>query len=123
MGYAAFKVYQSTGLSSLPMKLALCHYALNLLWAPVFFGMQKLRLGHAMNLILLSSLLAIIPLFYRVHALSGVLLLPYLLWLMIATKLSETVCRLNPTAKGYNNAMLEASLCKLQKEAAEKVGL
>lgn len=85
--------------------------------------MKRLRAGHGLNLVLVATLLAIIPMFYRINAVSGILLLPYLAWLVFATKLSETICRLNPTVKGYNNAMLEAGICKLQQEAARKVGL
>mmetsp|Transcript_9878 Transcript_9878/g.13921 ORF Transcript_9878/g.13921 Transcript_9878/m.13921 type:complete len:246 (+) Transcript_9878:82-819(+) len=123
MGYAAFKVYQLKGISSPTLKLAFLHYFLNLVWAPVFFGMQRLRAAHAINFFLLPSLLVIIPNFYRINPLSGLLLLPYLFWLSFATKLNETICRLNPTEKGYNNAMLEADISKLQDEAAKRVGL
>jgi len=123
MGYAAFRVYQLKGLSSLPMKLALIHYLLNTSWAPIFFGMKRLRLGHVLNILLIATLLPIIPLFYQVDPLSGILLLPYMTWLFVATALSSAICALNPTVQGYNNAMLEADIYKLQKEAAKYAGL
>ena len=106
------------------MKVALGHYALNIIWAPTFFGMKRLRLGHGINLALVSSLaFGVIPLFYRVNPLSAYLLLPYLAWLAFATALSGTICQLNPTENGYNNAMLEDDIRRLQEEAARKIGL
>lgn len=123
MGYSAYKVYQATNLCSPQMKLALFHYALNISWAPIFFGMKRLRVGHGLNLLLIATLLAIIPSFYRINPISGLLLVPYLIWLVFAAKLSDSICKLNPTVKGYNNAMLEADICKLQEEAAARVGL
>lgn len=126
MGYSASRVFRSAtsgGWSSGPIQMALFHYALNISWAPVFFGMKRLRVGHGINLALVGTLLAIIPQFFKVDRASGLLLLPYLAWLMFATALSGTICKLNPTEKGYNNAMLEADIYDLQKEAADKVGL
>ena len=45
-------------------------------------------------------------------------LVPYLCWLLFATWLNLAICRLNPTANGYNNAAWQAGLSKLQKRAA-----
>ena len=130
IGYTFSKVYQIQNRSntlyiSFPLKLALSHYALNIAWPFVFFGMKKLRAGYIINLILLASLIAILPLFYQIYPASVALLFPYLCWLIFATKLNETICKLNPTGseKGYNNAMLQADICKLQAEAGRKAGL
>ena len=120
MGYAAYQVYQKVGLSHISMKLAFVHYLINISWAPVFFGMQRLRLGHAMNLAMIATLLPVMKWFYDIKPASALCLVPYLFWLLFATALSEAICRLNPTVKGYNNAMMEADICKLQKEAAKR---
>ena len=37
--------------------------------------------------------------------------LPYLVWLMYATKLNQAICRLNPMVGGVNEAMVQADLC------------
>ncbi len=37
--------------------------------------------------------------------------LPYLVWLMYATKLNQAICTLNPMVGGVNEAMVQADLC------------
>lgn len=100
------------------------HFLLNVTWAPVFFGLQRLRAALLMNYGLLASLcFGILPRFASSNALSAWLLVPYAVWLLYATALNQAVCRLNPTVKGYNNAMLQADLLKLQQGAAKYAGL
>ena len=125
MGVAAARVFKRTQtLSSTPMVLWMIHFlALNLPWAPVFFGMKRLRMGMIMNSLMMVSLLIIIPLFYQNNPLSGLLLLPYLVWLTFATALNSAICRRNPTKGGYNEAMFQARLIELQKEASDYAGL
>jgi hypothetical protein len=55
--------------------------------------------------------------------LSSILLFPYLLWLIVAAALSNGICKLNPTTKGYNNAMLQADIYDYQQKAAKYIGL
>eukprot|EP00527_Entomoneis_sp_CCMP2396_P008964 CAMPEP_0198147406 /NCGR_PEP_ID=MMETSP1443-20131203/35460_1 /TAXON_ID=186043 /ORGANISM="Entomoneis sp., Strain CCMP2396" /LENGTH=144 /DNA_ID=CAMNT_0043811729 /DNA_START=435 /DNA_END=869 /DNA_ORIENTATION=+ len=140
MGVAAARVYQrttttaaaaaasSTSLSGITnsgvMVLWAIHYLLNLTWAPVFFGLKRLRLGSVINYLMLATLSVLIPLFYRNNAISGLLLLPYLAWLLVATALNNAVCRRNPTDKnGYNEAMFQSELLGLQKKAADYAGV
>lgn len=126
MGVAACRVYQRTSslTSSGPLLLWMVHYlVLNLTWAPVFFGKQRLRLGMILNVLMLVTLGILIPLFYRNNPLSGLLLLPYLAWLTFATALNNSICRRNPTQNGYNEAMLQADLIQLQSKAAEYAAL
>jgi translocator protein len=125
MGVAAARVYQRTqSLSSAPMVLWMIHYfLLNLPWAPVFFGMKRLRLGMILNVLMMVSLIVTIPLFYQNNPISGLLLLPYLVWLTFATVLNNAICRRNPTKNGYNEAMFQAGLLKLQNEAAVYAGV
>jgi len=82
-----------------------------------------LRAGHVLNVAIVLTLVPTVVSFYRIDVLSGLLLLPYLVWVAFATKLSDEVCKLNPTVRGYNNAMFENDLLKLQKRAATVVGL
>lgn len=119
MGVAAARVCKISGISSPPMILWACHYVLNLAWAPVFFGMKRLRLGMLINYLLLSSLVAVMNMFYKVDQLSAFLLLPYLTWTVFATFLNGAICKRNPTDKdGMNNAKFQSKLCKLQEDAA-----
>ncbi len=108
------------------MLLSFIHYALNIIWAPVFFGMKRLRLGHLLNIVIWLSLIPVIIGYGRIDLLSGALLLPYLLWLSFAIKLSSGICKLNPTTTGtrlFNNAKLESEIWSLRQEAAKKVDL
>ena len=122
------------------IKLWTVHYTLNLLWSPTFFGMKRLRLGLIINLCLVTTLIALLPLYYSIDPLSAYLLLPYLAWLLFATVLNQAICKLNPTTPdgkneamiqadicnsgpGYNDAMLRYDIEKLQLAAAKYAGL
>jgi benzodiazapine receptor len=128
MGVAIARVIQRLPVGTVVYKspvvaLWIGHYLLNLTWAPVFFGMKRFRMGLAINYALLASLFAIIPQFAANNLVSGLLLLPYAVWLLSATALNQAVCQRNPTVKGYNEAMLQADLLKLQQDAARYAGL
>jgi len=100
------------------------HFCLNMSWAPIFFGLQRFRLGLAISYLLVGSLAVIMPLFYAVDPTSAFLLVPYALWLSFATfGLNVSICQRNPTKNGYNEGMLQAQLIKLQENAAALVGL
>lgn len=45
IGYAGWLVRKPVGWNNLALRLYAFHYALNLLWAPLFFGLQKVRRG------------------------------------------------------------------------------
>jgi benzodiazapine receptor len=118
MGVAIARIASRVTTNSFPIvQLWFAHYALNSVWASVFFGAKKLRLGLFINFVLLASLGAIIPLYYQIDKLAALLLLPYLAWLAFATFLNFTICKLNPTRHGYNNAMFQDGLIKLQTKA------
>jgi len=106
---------------------SLIHYAMNISWAPIFFGLKRLRAGHILNVLLVLTLLPIVAVYFSIDPVSGILLLPYLAWLGLATRLSSGVCRLNPTEVKYgcwyNNAKLQDEIWKLRKDAAKKIGL
>jgi len=83
-------------------KLALSLFAaqltLNFAWSPVFFGFGMIDL--ALVLIIVMLLLAVVTanLFRQIRPVAGWLMLPYLLWLCIATALNYETGRLNPGA-------------------------
>ncbi len=72
--------------------------ALNYSWSPVFFGGGMIDIGFlvimAMNVLVTATIIA----FWRVKPLAGILLLPYLAWLCLATALNHETGRLNPGA-------------------------
>jgi benzodiazapine receptor len=124
MGVAAARV-ASTQITkfSLPMVLWGVHMFLNLIWANVFFGMKRLRMGMWINSSLVVTLAAIIPLFYQHNPVSAYLLLPYAAWLSFATLLNNAICKRNPTIGGYNAAKLQSDLIQLQQDASTYAGI
>jgi benzodiazapine receptor len=123
MGVAIGRIYAATNANKLLLPLWSLHFALNLLWAPVFFGKQRLRLGLIINVALVSSLAVIMPLVYQMSNVSAYLLLPYAAWLAFATVLNRAICQRNPTSHGYNDAMLQSDLWDLQQAASKYAGL
>mmetsp|Transcript_23617 Transcript_23617/g.49199 ORF Transcript_23617/g.49199 Transcript_23617/m.49199 type:complete len:233 (+) Transcript_23617:2-700(+) len=122
IGYVGWNVHKKVGWNS-TMSLYAFHYILNLLWAPLFFGLQRIRSAQVLNFILLSSLSSAMYLIARISPFSSALLIPYFAWLTFATFLNGAICRLNPTVKGYNEAMLQAGIMRLRSQAGSRVGL
>jgi benzodiazapine receptor len=126
MGFAVSRIYHSSNVSAVgaatkntALLLWAVHFTLNILWAPVFFGLQRFRLGFALSVLMVVTLVMAIPMFYAINATSAYLLLPYLAWITFATFLNKAICKLNPTERGYNNAMFQAQLAELQDKAAK----
>ena len=69
--------------------------AANLAWTYVFFHEHRLLVSAVGILVLWIALFFTILLFWRVRALAGVLLLPYLAWISFATALNLVLLRLN----------------------------
>ncbi|MFC7537125.1 TspO/MBR family protein [Sphingomonas sp. GCM10030256] len=80
------------------LTLFFAQLALNFLWSPVFFGAGMidgaLLIILAMNVLVTATIIA----FWRARPLAGLLLLPYLAWLCLATALNHETGRLNPGA-------------------------
>ena len=72
--------------------------AVNLTWSPVFFGMHQVV--PALVIIAIMFVLALITtiLFWRIRVGAGVLLLPYLAWIVFAGVLLYQIHVLNPNA-------------------------
>jgi tryptophan-rich sensory protein len=139
MGVSVSRILKAGVLNNNVIDLWKVHFALNVVWAPVFFGFQYLRLGLLINIALVSTLLIVLRLFYSIEPVAAYLQVPYLLWLLYATKLNQAICKLNPTigginearlqadlcadGDGYNDAMLEYDIAKLQAAAAKYAGM
>ena len=76
------------------------HFALNLSYTPVFFGAQEIAAALIVLLLVDVTLLVVIALFWRVRRTAGLLLLPYLAWVLFATVLNWQFLQLNPSADG-----------------------
>jgi tryptophan-rich sensory protein len=70
--------------------------ALNATWTPVFFGMHAMLAALAVIVVLWLAILATLLAFRRVSLLAAGLLVPYLLWVTLATALNFEIWRLNP---------------------------
>lgn len=70
--------------------------ALNALWSLVFFGLHSLVGGMALIILLWIAILVNIIVFYRISKWAGFLLIPYIVWVTIASYLNYTVWMLNP---------------------------
>lgn len=68
---------------------------LNFLWSPVFFGMQNI--GLALFVIILLDIFTVLTArkFYKASKIAGLILIPYILWLLYATYLNAGYFILN----------------------------
>ena len=98
MGIAAFLVWRQ-GSPTPWVKPALALFTVQLifngLWSVLFFGMQSPGLAFAEIILLLLAIVATLWLFWRVVPIAGMLLLPYLAWVMFATLLNGSIWLLN----------------------------
>ena len=78
-----------------PLTLYLLQWALNALWTPLFFGLQRPGLAFAGILLLLAAIIATVAEFWRARLAAALLLIPYALWATFATVLNFTIWRLN----------------------------
>lgn len=64
---------------------------LNFAWAPTFFLGRMITVSLTIIIILWASILATIFLFYQESPLASYLLLPYLVWVSLATYLNAYI--------------------------------
>lgn len=88
-------------------------FLVNLAWSPVFFGAHQIT-GGLVVLAALGILLTLtIVLVWRVRRLAGVLLVPYLAWVLFATALNYEFLRLNPGADGVEGGSGSAARVRI----------
>jgi tryptophan-rich sensory protein len=99
---AAWLVWRVNGFAA--ARTALCLFlaqlVLNALWSWLFFGWHLGALAFADILLLWVLIAATLVSFWRIRALAGWILVPYLLWVSFAAVLNYTVWQLNPGALG-----------------------
>ena len=71
--------------------------ALNLAWSPIFFAAHRIEVALYVLLALDVALIVTVVLFFKVRKWAGVLLLPYLAWVLFATALNWQFLQANPT--------------------------
>ncbi|MCT8468928.1 tryptophan-rich sensory protein [Chromohalobacter salexigens] len=102
MGIAAWLVWREGGWKRQQGVLALfiVHLAVNALWSWLFFAWHQGALAFVEVILLWGMILATLIAFWRVRPLAGLLLVPYLAWVSLATALTYTVWQLNPQLLG-----------------------
>jgi tryptophan-rich sensory protein len=95
MGFAARRLVLKTGLLSLPMLLFAVQLGLNLAWSPVFFGQKDPSKALVILWVLLGTAVATLITFWRVDRVAGLMLLPYLAWLLVALSLNQWIVNKN----------------------------
>ncbi len=94
---AAWLVWKRGGWKAqrVPLTLYLIQWALNALWTPLFFGLQRPGLAFLEILILLAAIIATLIAFWRVRRPAALLLIPYTLWATFAAVLNFTIWWMN----------------------------
>jgi len=97
MAVAAWLVWREGGWKAQrrTLSLYLMQWALNALWTPLFFGLQRPGLAFAEIITLDAAVLGTFMAFWRVRRAAGLLLVPYTFWVAFATVLNITIWRLN----------------------------
>lgn len=70
--------------------------AFNALWTPVFFGLKKIRTAMGIIVVLWAAVFCTMVALWTVDTVAGLLFVPYLIWVTIASALNASVWRLNP---------------------------
>jgi len=101
MAVAAWLVYEKAGFAGAGTALGiyLVHLLVNAGWSAVFFGLRSPGWGLIEVIGLWTSVLATIVAFLPIHMTAGLLLLPYLAWVSVATMLNYRIWQLNPQGK------------------------
>jgi benzodiazapine receptor len=102
MGIAAWLIWRVGGFrkSRSALIFFLAQLVFNTLWSWLFFGWYRGALAFADILLLLVLIVATLISFWRINSLAGVLLIPYILWVIFASALNYSVWQLNPQLLG-----------------------
>lgn len=102
MGVASWLVWKEGGFDKRwrPLALYILQLVLNFLWTPLFFGFRKIGLAFIEIIILWVAILATAIAFWPVSKLASLLLVPYLVWVFIATSLNGFIFFNNPAGGG-----------------------
>jgi len=102
MAIAAWLVWREprAGERKVALTLFVVQLAFNALWSWLFFAWHQGALALVEVLALLALIVATLVAFWRIRPLAGVLLVPYLAWVALASELTFIVWRANPSLLG-----------------------
>lgn len=86
--------------NALAMAFWALQIALNTLWSPVFFGLNKIKAGMVIIIALWLAVCGAMVTAWQLDTIAGLMLVPYLVWVTIAAALNASVWRLNPDKAG-----------------------
>jgi tryptophan-rich sensory protein len=97
MAVAAWLVWRRAGAApiALPLGLYALQLVLNGLWSVLFFGLHSPGLAMVDIVLLWLAIVATTYAFWQVSTAAGILFLPYLLWVTLASTLNYAIWRLN----------------------------
>jgi len=107
MGISVFLVWQKgldTSGAILAFVLFWIQLVINALWSVIFFGMKSKGGGAIVIIVLWLLILATIVTFFPVSSWAGALLIPYIVWVSVASYLNIGVSVLNKPTKGMTAA-------------------
>lgn len=104
MGYASYRVWvelDSPNVLSIaelppPLKLFLLQIILNWIWTPIFFGFKNLTLALIEILLLDATVVMTGLTFWKIDNVAGLLFIPYVIWLTLASSLTFCIFKDNP---------------------------
>jgi benzodiazapine receptor len=95
MGISLYLVWTAKKEKKLAISVFGFQLFLNALWSFLFFGLKSPLYGLTCIILMWISILATIILFYKIEKKAAYLLVPYLLWVSIATLLNYLILMLN----------------------------
>ena len=96
MGLATFWISEKkTKQSKSAVKFFLVHLLVNALWSPVFFGLKQVFLALVIIAIMWVMIVLLIGKYGKIDKKAGLALIPYLMWVSVATALNVTILVLN----------------------------
>jgi benzodiazapine receptor len=101
LGLALALILHARGARGRPLAIGLfvAQLALNYSWSPLFFGAHKVNLAFGVIVAMFLLAAAAAFLFFRIRRAAGLLMLPYLAWLVFAGMLNHAIGTLNPDAE------------------------
>jgi len=75
--------------------LFITQLALNFMWSPVFFYYKRIQLAFIIAILLTVAVAGMIFVFYKASPVSGLINIPYLIWLIFADILNYKIIILN----------------------------
>lgn len=103
MGYASYLVWKDgggfDGPARLPLTLYASQLALNWSWSPIFFHYHSPKWSMVNIVFLWSGVAACSYTFWQINKTAGIIMIPYLCWLTLASALNYRIWKDNPEKK------------------------